>query len=62
MARPTKARAVSIAQRNKKIIQMAKRGYPLVYIADYFNVTKGTISKIVKKKKGRGKKQNEPAS
>ena len=62
MARPTREEAGVILQRNKRIIGMIKRGYPSVYIADYFNVSKGTVSKIVSKIKGRKEIKNEQAT
>lgn len=50
MARPTKKEAAVIAQRNKRVKAMAKRKYPYGYIAYYFGITTGTVSKIVNEK------------
>ena len=51
MARPTQKEAALKVLRNEKMIAMAKRGYPSVYIAEFFGVSKGTISKIIKGRK-----------
>ena len=49
MGRPTKKDQVLKDERNKKIVSMRKSGYPLIYIAATFNVSKSRISRILKK-------------
>lgn len=46
MARPTRKEAVLISQRNKKIKSMAQK-YPVGYVAEYFNLSKGRVSRIL---------------
>lgn len=53
MARPTKKEAVLKLQRNTMIKSMANKGYPLVYIAAIYNISKGAVSKIVKKNRNK---------
>ena len=47
MARPNKKEAAQIIIRNKEILKMAKRGYPLGYISAFFNLSNGRTSKII---------------
>ena len=44
--RPNKERKVSIAMRDKKLVEMYDKKYPLEYLATYFNLTKGRIIQI----------------
>ena len=57
MARPNKAQAVIIQKRNDEIVEMLKKGYPMDYIYNYFSLTKGRLSQIIKKLKKDGKIQ-----
>lgn len=64
MARPTNRESLIKSQRDKVIKIMVKKGYPIIYVAIFFNISKGTASKIANeqsKNKGR-KKQNGPLS
>ncbi len=57
MSRPTKQEAVLIAQRNKKIKAMARKGYPVDYISGMFNLSKGRVSRIINEVPSRSKKK-----
>lgn len=50
MSRPTKQEAVAIHKRNNKMLAMDQKGYPLDYIATFFNLTKGRVVQILKLK------------
>lgn len=59
MARPTKNEAIAIRKRNDTIVAMSVKGYPLDYIASFYNLTKGRVVQILKKEKvEEGKKPN----
>lgn len=67
MARPNKTKAIAIKKRNKEIVAMDEKGYPLDYLASYSNLTKGRVVQILKKesenkKVEEGNKQNGPQS
>lgn len=47
MARPTKEQEIAIQKRNMDIYKMSKK-YPQTYLVIYFDLSKGTISKIIK--------------
>ena len=49
MARPTKKEAVVKQLRDREIVLMVGKGYPLDYICHYFGLTKGRVSQITKK-------------
>jgi hypothetical protein len=49
MTRPTKSEAIVIQKRNKEILEMEKKGYPRDYICNYFGLSKGRLSLILKK-------------
>jgi len=49
MARPNKKEARIILKRNKIILMMNKKGYPLDYISIFHNLSKGRIVQILKK-------------
>jgi len=57
MARPTKEQAVVIEKRNREIMEMVEKGYPMDYIYNYFNLSKGRLSQIIRKIKKDGKIQ-----
>jgi len=60
MARPDKNKAAIIKKRDELIFKMDKKGYPLDYIASFWNLTKGRVVQIIKSekrsKKGKSKK------
>jgi hypothetical protein len=47
MARPNKKESLAIRKRNRQILKMRMTGYPIDYIAEYFNKSKSTISEII---------------
>ena len=49
MARPNKNKAIAIKKRNDDILLMDQKGYPLDYIASFYNLTKGRVVQILKK-------------
>ena len=49
MPRPTKQEAIAIRKRNDDILAMDQKGYPLDYIASFYNLTKGRVVQILKK-------------
>ena len=49
MPRPTKQEAIAIRKRNDDILSMDQKGYPLDYIASFYNLTKGRVVQILKK-------------
>lgn len=51
--RPTKAEQIAIKLRNEAILKMSEQTMTLEYMALYFGLTKGQISKIIKQAKGR---------
>lgn len=51
MARPSKEEAIVIQKRNKELLTMVDKGYPIDYICSYFGLTKGRVSQIIKKSK-----------
>lgn len=51
MARPNKQQSIIIQKRNEEIADMLKKGYPNDYIYNYFSLTKGRLSQIIKKMK-----------
>lgn len=53
MARPTKEEQIAIKLRNEAILKMSEQTMTLEYMALYFGLTKGQISKIIKQAKGR---------
>ncbi len=66
MARPTKQESIAISKRNAEIFAMSEKGYPLDYIASFYNLTKGRVVQILKKESERqmveeGNKKNGPA-
>ena len=61
--RPNKNEAIAIKKRNDDIVAMDAKGYPLDYIASFYNLTKGRVVQILKKesenkKVEEGKKEN----
>lgn len=48
MARPNKNEALAIKKRDESIFIMKQKGYPLDYIASFYNVSKGRIVQILK--------------
>lgn len=64
MPRPTKKEAMAIRKRNDDILSMDQKGYPLDYIASFYNLTKGRVVQILKKESENKKVEegkNEPA-
>ena len=49
IGRPNKNEAIAIKDRNRDIIAMDNKGYPLDYISSYHNLTKGRVVQIIKK-------------
>jgi len=62
MARPTKQESIAIAKRNTEIFAMNEKGYPLDYIASYYNLTKGRVVQILKKEDLQRSKQDDKES
>ena len=58
MARPTKAQSIVIQKRNEEILAMVEKGYPMDYIYNYFGLTKGRLSQILKRLKVGEKDKN----
>lgn len=48
MTRPNKKQASIFKQRDKKIAKMRENGYPIDFVAEYFNISKGRVSQIYK--------------
>ena len=61
MARPTKQESIAIKKRNEEIFAMNEKGYPLDYIASYYNLTKGRVVQILKKESEQRSKREENA-
>lgn len=56
MARPTKEKQIAIKIRNVEIVKMSQQTVSIEYLATYFSLTKGQISKIIKQaKKNKGR-------
>ena len=49
MPRPTKQEAIAIRKRNDDVLAMDQKGYPLDYIASFYNLTKGRVVQILKR-------------
>ena len=47
--RPSKKQEAIIAVRNKEIVEMYRKNFPLDYMVAYFNLSKSTIVNIYKK-------------
>ena len=59
MARPTKREALVLQERDKKILVMINKGYPLPYVATVFNLSKGRLVQISKMYSKRSTNQNK---
>ena len=44
--RPTNIQRLAKEKRDKKLVEMYEKNYPLDYLAGYFNLTKGRIIQI----------------
>ena len=44
--RPTKKDLIAVARRDKEIVEMHEKGYPLDYIAAFFNISKQRVFQI----------------
>lgn len=61
MARPTKQESIAIKKRNEELFAMSEKGYPLDYIASYYNLSKGRVVQILKKESDQRSKQERNA-
>lgn len=67
MARPTKAQQAANTIRDKDILDMHQKNYPLEYIAAYYNLSKTRVVRIIKTQEAIWKssrpstKQEQPA-
>ncbi len=62
MPRPTKQEAIAIHKRNDDILVMDQKGYPLDYIASFYNLTKGRVVQILKKESVRVEEENKESA
>jgi DNA invertase Pin-like site-specific DNA recombinase len=62
IGRPTKKEQATIDKRDQDILEMETKGYPRDYIQNYYGLTKGQVSKIIKKMKQKNAVQHENQS
>ena len=56
IGRPDKVEAIAIKKRNEELVAMDEKGYPLDFLANYFNLTKGRVVQILKEEEENTKK------